>query len=58
MLPQRYPAGGGSIGIEIIGNIATDGEDAFWNAEPENLCRQQFETIVRPRIGNREISPL
>ena len=29
MLPQRYPADGKSIGIEIRGNAATDGEGSF-----------------------------
>lgn len=57
MLPQRYPAGGNSIGIEILGNAATDGEDHFWKTEPENL-RRQFDTILRPRISTREIAHL
>jgi hypothetical protein len=57
MLPYRYPAGGGSIGIEVLGNIATDGEAHFWHTEPENL-RRQFETILRPRIMSREIAHL
>jgi hypothetical protein len=57
MLPERYPADGSSIGIEILGNAATDGEDVFWKTEPENL-RRQFDTIVKPRITQREITHL
>jgi hypothetical protein len=57
MLPERYPAGGTSIGIGISGNAATDGEDAFWRNEPDNL-RRQFDTIVRPRIGPQDITHL
>jgi CBASS immunity sensor of nucleotide second messenger signals len=57
MLPDRYPADGRSIGIEIKGSVAQDGEDRFWQHEPDNL-RQQFETLVRPRIAEREIAHL
>lgn len=57
MLPQRYPADGKSIGIEILGNATTDGEELFWKTEPENL-RRQFDTILRPRIASREITHL
>ena len=37
MLPERYPADGKSVGIEILGNAATDGEDLFWRTEPR-IC--------------------
>jgi hypothetical protein len=57
MLPKRFPAGGTSAGIEIIGNAATDGEDNFWQTEPDNL-RRQFDAILRPRIVSREITHL
>lgn len=57
LLPQRYPADGKSIGIEILGNATTDGEELFWQTEPENL-RWQFDTILRPRIASREIKHL
>jgi hypothetical protein len=57
MIPDRYPADGRSTGIEILGSIAKDGEDAFWSAEPNNL-RRQFETQVRSRIAAREIAHL
>jgi hypothetical protein len=56
MLPARYPADGRSIGIEIVGSAATDGEDVFWRTEPDNL-RRQFERMVRERIVTREILP-
>jgi hypothetical protein len=57
MLPKRYPAGGTSIGIEILGNTTTDGEEPFWSTESENL-RRQFDSILRPRIACREIAHL
>ena len=57
MVPRWYPANGTSIGIEILGSIATDGEENFWRTEPDNL-RRQFETILRPRIASREITHL
>jgi len=56
-LPQRYPADGKSIDIEILGNAVTDGEELFWKTEPENL-RRQVESILRPRISSREITHL
>jgi CBASS immunity sensor of nucleotide second messenger signals len=55
MLPKRYPSGGNSIVIEILGSVTTDGEDNFWRIEPDNLERQ-FNTILRPRITSREIT--
>lgn len=57
MLPDRYPAAGRSIGIEILGNAAEDGEAKFWNTEPDNL-RRQFDTQLKPRIASREITHL
>jgi len=57
MMPRRFPAGGNSIGIEILGNAATDGEEQFWRTEPENL-RRQVESILRPRVASREIGHL
>ena len=57
VLPLRYPAGGRSIGIEILGNAATDGEEDFWRTEPNNLCRQ-FNILVAPQLASREITHL
>lgn len=57
MIPDRYPAEGRSIGIEILGSAATDGEESFWATEPANLERQ-FEQRVRSRLSAREISHL
>jgi len=57
MLPDRFPADGRSIGIEITGSIATDGEEAYWQTEVDNLVRQ-FELHVRSRISAREIAHL
>lgn len=57
MLPDRFPADGRSIGIEITGAVATDGEEAYWRTEADNLVRQ-FELHVRSRITAREITHL
>lgn len=57
MIPERYPAEGRSIGIEILGSAANDGEEGFWATEPANLERQ-FEQQVRSRLSAREISHL
>jgi hypothetical protein len=57
MLPDRYPADGTSIGIEILGSAAQDGEAQFWATEPNNL-RRQFEAQVRSRIAQREVTHL
>lgn len=57
MLPEWYPADGRSIAIEILGSVLQDGEDNFWNTEPNNL-RRQFESKVRAAIGTREIEHL
>lgn len=56
MLPYRFRAGR-SIGIEIKGSVPQDGEDRFWQHEPDNL-RQRFENQVRPGIAEREITHL
>jgi hypothetical protein len=55
VLPERYPAGGTSIGIEVRGSVLQDGEEKFWSTEPENL-RRQFDSLVRTRIANGEIN--
>jgi hypothetical protein len=57
MLPDWYPADGRSIGIEILGSVLEDGEQKFWDTEPDNL-RRQFESKVRPLIVEREIRHL
>src|SRR5215203_4709119 len=56
-IPDRYPAEGRSIGIEIRGNAANDGEAVFWVSEPLNL-RRQFATHVRARIAAGEVHHL
>lgn len=55
--PNRYPAGGQSIAIEVKGSVQTDAADLFWKLEPENL-RQQFTTLVKSRIDTGEINHL
>lgn len=57
VLPDRYPVDGKSIGIQISGNAQTDGEDAFWKTEPENL-RRQFQSYLRPGIEDRTVAHL
>ena len=57
MLPERYPSEGRSIGIGIVGNIATDGEEKFWSVESENR-RRQFQRLIAERIAVREIEHL
>jgi hypothetical protein len=57
MLPERYPADGRSIGIEIKGSVLEDGEETFWSTEPDNL-RRMFERDVRARIAEREVGHL
>jgi hypothetical protein len=34
MIPNRYPADGRSITIEILGSVLQDGEENFWVTEP------------------------
>ena len=55
--PDRYPADGQSIAIEVKGSIQTDAADLFWKLEPENL-RQQFATLVKSRIDTGQIHHL
>lgn len=57
MTPEHYPADGRSIGIEIRGSVAADGDDVFWATEPDNL-RRQFNTHVKSRVSDGEIKHL
>jgi hypothetical protein len=57
VLPDRYPAEGKTIGIEIMGNIQADGDDRYWDTEVENL-RQQFDRRVRSQVEERKIEHL
>lgn len=57
MLPERYPAEGRAIEIEMRGRAAEDSEEAYWSAEIENLQRQ-FVTKVRGRVETKEIEHL
>lgn len=57
MLPERYPADGNSIGIEILGSVSADHDETYWTVEIDNL-RRQFELQVRPRIASRDINHL
>lgn len=57
MLPDRYPAAGTSIGIEILGSSAQDNDGNYWETERANLSRH-FETRVKALIEGREITHL
>lgn len=57
VLPNRYPAGGQSVGIEILGNPTVDGDDSYWAIESQKL-QQDFEIQVRPQIAGRRATHL
>ena len=57
MIPERYPADGRPIDIEIRGTAYQDHELEYWRFQGENL-RRQFATKVRERIETREIHHL
>jgi hypothetical protein len=54
MIPERYPADGRSIDIELRGTAYQDHEPEYWRFQRENL-RRQFGMKVRERIETREI---
>jgi hypothetical protein len=54
MLPDRYPAEGRSIGIQLLGSASSDREELYWNAEVENV-RRQFDQLVLQRSADGEI---
>ena len=54
MLPDRYPADGRPIDIEIRGTAYQDHEPEYWRLQSENL-RRQFARKIRERIETREI---
>ena len=57
MLPDRYPAEGRSIRIEMLGSAFQDSDPAYWEIERTNL-RRKFDALVRQRIQAREIARL
>jgi hypothetical protein len=57
MLPERYPADGRTIDIEISGTAYQDHEPEYWSLQRKNL-RRQFAMKVKERIESREIRHL
>lgn len=57
VLPERYPAGGRAIHLEMIGTRLADHEQAYWDFHRDNL-RRQFRDRVAGRIETGEIRHL
>ena len=57
MIPERYPADGRPIDIELRGTALQDHEPEFWHFQAANL-RRQFAMKVRERLETREIHHL
>jgi hypothetical protein len=57
MLPERYPADGRAIAIQMLGTVVQDREQQYWATEPDNLNRQ-FDRHVRSRLADGDISHL
>jgi hypothetical protein len=57
MLPERYPADGRAISIQLHGAAAQDREQQYWDTEADNLTRQ-FDRHIRPRVAEGSISHL
>jgi hypothetical protein len=57
MPPDRHPAEGRTIDIELIGSDYADHEEAYWQVQQENL-RRIFARKVKERIEQKEIRQL
>jgi hypothetical protein len=57
MPPERHPASGQTLDLEMIGCAFRDDEPAYWAIQRENLKRQ-FEAKVRGRVERQEIRHL
>ena len=57
MLPERYPADGRAIQIELLGSSSQDSDPAFWETQRREL-RTNFAMKVGERIQRREIGHL
>jgi hypothetical protein len=57
VLPERYPAGGRAIHLEMRGCRYADHEAAYWTFQQENLARQ-FRDKISGRIESGEIRHL
>jgi hypothetical protein len=54
MPPDRHPAEGRTIDIELVGSDLADHEPAYWHTQLENL-RRVFGRRVKERIEQRQI---
>jgi hypothetical protein len=54
MPPDRHPAEGRTIDIELVGSELADHEPAYWQTQLENL-RRMFGRRVKERIEQREM---
>ena len=57
MPPERHPASGQTLDLEMVGCALRDDEFAYWTVQRENL-RRQFEAKVRGRVERQEIRHL
>lgn len=57
MPPERHPASGQTLDLEMIGCAFRDDEPAYWAVQRENLKRQ-FDAKVRGRVERQEIRHL
>jgi hypothetical protein len=57
MPPDRHPADGRTIDIELVGSSFKDHEDNYWKLQSENL-RRTFQRKIKERIEQREIQQL
>lgn len=54
MAPDRFPESDQTIDLELLNLAMTDGEQAYWTTQAENL-RRQFAAKVSGRIERQEI---
>jgi SMODS-associated and fused to various effectors sensor domain len=57
MPPERHPANGQTLNLEMVGYAFRDDEPAYWTLQQENL-RRQFDAKVRGRVERQEIRHL
>lgn len=57
MPPDRHPAEGRTIDIELVGSDYADHEESYWSVQQDNL-RRVFARKVKERIEQKEIRQL
>lgn len=57
MMPERYPAGGRPIAIELLGSPFIDHEADYWSIQ-RRVLHEGFAAQVRDRLSRREINHL